>query len=160
MTSSRRWRNRQHNLRNKKHNSRRNSLRIHGLAESTNENTDELIVKLAKEKLKINMAVGDIDRSHRLYPRNLEASEGPKPLIVKFARYKVRDEFYRARTKLRGSKIYVNEHLTKNRQILFNKARKCAKVKKIWTNDCKITVLTKDDEKVRISSERDIEQLL
>ena len=140
--------------------SRRNCLRIHGIAESANENTNELIVKLAREKLKIDMVVGDIDRSHRIYPRNLDSSESPKTLIVKFSRFNVRDEFYRARTNLRGSKIYVNEDPTKNRQILFNKARKCEKVRKIWTNNCRITVLTKEDKKVRISSERDIEQLL
>ena len=58
--------------------SRRNCLRIHGLTESDNEDTNELIVKFAKEKLQIDMVVEDIDRSHRLHPRNSDASEKPK----------------------------------------------------------------------------------
>ena len=45
--------------------SRRNCVRIFGFPESKGENTDDIVLKLAKEKLGINIDVSDIDRSHR-----------------------------------------------------------------------------------------------
>ena len=138
--------------------SRRNCLRIHGIPESPDEKTDELVMKLSQEKLGVQLVPSDIDRSHRLTPRNAQ-SEGPRVLIVKFTRYNTRDQIYRARTELRGTKIFINEHLTKERQMLFNKVRESPKVKKAWTNDGRITAITKDDKKVKIINQHDIEKL-
>ena len=137
--------------------SRRNCLRINGLPESPSENTDDLVLQLTREKLGVQLSPSDIDRSHRL-PKST-SSEGPKPLIVKFSRYNARDQVYRARIKLRGTNIFINENLTKNRQILFNKVRESSKVKKAWTNDGRITAITVDNKKVKIANEHDIEKL-
>ena len=139
--------------------SRRNCLRIYGLDESPNEDTDVIVMDLAKQKLGIELAPCDIDRSHRLKVKRSEGSHGPNPIIVKFTRYNMRDCVYRVRSKLRGTNIFINEHLTKERQALFSKVRTSQNVRKVWTSDFRITALTKDDRKVRINSERDLEKL-
>ena len=139
--------------------SRRNCLRIYGMAESSNEDTDDIVLELVKEKLEIELTSSDIDRSHRLQVKRSEGSRDPNPLLVKFTRYNMRDRVYRARSKLRGTKIFINEHLTKDRQILFSKVRSNQNVRKAWTSDFKITALTKDNKKVRINTERDLEKL-
>ena len=46
--------------------SRRSCLRLFGLPEVDNENTDELVVNLCRDQLKINVGIEDIDRSHRV----------------------------------------------------------------------------------------------
>lgn len=139
--------------------SRRNCLRIQGLPESPTEKTDDVALKLIQERLGIDLLPSDIDRSHRLFPRHHESSHGPKPLLVKFARYNVRDKVYRARTKLRGSNIFINEHLTRNRQTLFSRVRDHKNVRKAWTNDGRITALTTDSRRVKVMTEPDLEKL-
>ena len=45
--------------------SRRNCLRLFGVPETQGENTDEIMIRVAKEKLGINLSIENIDRSHR-----------------------------------------------------------------------------------------------
>ena len=152
--------------------SRRSCLRFHGVKEKANETTDQAIINLAKEKMGITIAPTDIDRSHRLSSRQAaasvegvgtteskESSSKPRIIIVKFSRYNVRDIVYRQRTKLRGTNVYIHEDLTGYRSNLLFKARTHDNVKKTWTADGKITAFTKDGRKVRIASERDLEDL-
>ena len=68
--------------------SRRNCLLIHGLPESKNENTDELVIDAIKEKMGEEIEKNEIDRSHRLgAPKNNGKS---RPIIIKFVRYNTR----------------------------------------------------------------------
>ena len=46
--------------------SRRNCVRVYGIKESQNENTDSLVCQMAKEKLKIDLQPHHIDRSHQI----------------------------------------------------------------------------------------------
>ena len=62
--------------------SRRNCLLIHGLVESKNENTDELLINTIKEKIGEVIEKDEIDRSHGLgAPKNNGKSI---PIIIKF----------------------------------------------------------------------------
>ena len=45
--------------------SRRNCLRLFGVEESKGENTDEVVMRIVKDKLNIDLPKSDIDRSHR-----------------------------------------------------------------------------------------------
>ena len=68
--------------------SRRNCLLIHGLPESKNENTDELVIDTIKEKMGEEIEKNERDRSHRLSaPKNNGKS---RPIIRKFVRYNTR----------------------------------------------------------------------
>ena len=67
---------------------RRNCLLIHGLPESKNENTDELVIDTIKEKMGEEIEKNEKDISHRLdAPKNNGKS---RPIIRKCVRYKTR----------------------------------------------------------------------
>ena len=73
--------------------SRRNCLLIHGLPESENENTDELVIDAIKEKMGEEIEKNEIDRSHRIgSPKNNGKS---RPIIIKFLRYNTRCKIFK-----------------------------------------------------------------
>ena len=84
----------------------------------------------------------------------------PQSIIVKFARYNVRQSVYEKKAKLKGTNIYVHEDLTIYRQKLLNKVRKSPHVERTWTNDGRIKALLKSNEKVTILSEKDLEKII
>ena len=140
--------------------SRRNCLRFQGIPEKPNENTDDLVRNIVAEKMSIQLTPLDVDRSHRISPRSGQTDDNkPRPIIMKFTRHNVRQEIYANRSKLKGTKIYIHEDLTRRRQDLINKARQSQEVLKIWTNDGRIKALLKSNKKVNIKNEKDIERL-
>ena len=81
--------------------SRRNCLLLHGVVETNAECTDDIIIKTCAEELGIDVKQEDLDRSHRLgkVKRN---DNKPRPIVVKFARYAVRNKVFSSRKKLKG----------------------------------------------------------
>ena len=71
---------------------RRNCLLLHGAVEMNTECTVD-IIKTCAEELAIDVKQEDLDRSHRLgkVKRN---DNKPRPIIVKFARYVVRNKVF------------------------------------------------------------------
>ena len=110
--------------------SRRNCLLIHGLPESKNENTNELVIDTIKEKMGEEIEQNDIDRSHRLgAPKN----DGKKrPIIIKFVRYNTRCRTFKNKKKLKGKSISVTESLTKKSMEALKKAREDQGFKNVW----------------------------
>lgn len=161
--------------------SRRNCLRIYGIPEGPEVKTDELVLHLFNTKLGLTVQPDAIDRSHRISPRpSYAADEGrepstsptyasttrrnkPRPIIVKFSRYNVRNDVYRARTRLKnadGPKIWLKEDLTTKRASLFWELVNSKKSKSCWTQDGNIFALsTRDSKKTRIRTTQDIENL-
>ena len=154
--------------------SRRQCLRIYGVKEKANENTDDLVLEIAK-MMKVSIDPRDIDRSHRITPRHVASSlapvsasssnstplpeSRPKPIIVKFSRYNARHLMYASKSKLKNSGIVIREDLTSLRQDLFYRAKKHPNTKFTWSNDGKIFSLTKNGHKVSIRNASDIERL-
>ena len=72
---------------------RRENLRIYGIPENENENTNNIIIDLA-EKLKVPISYHDISTSHRLGPKRHAPRDGnrprPRAIIVKFVRRDVK----------------------------------------------------------------------
>lgn len=129
--------------------SRRNCLRISGVREQADENTDEIVTNIASA-IDADIDLRDIDRSHRLgrpssdqYPR-----DKPRDIIVKFSTYRARYKLFKARTltKTKGFKgVFVNEDLTKNRSKLLYEARRRVKseqLKSAWSTDGTILIRT------------------
>ena len=143
--------------------SRRNCLRFHGIHESPEENTDDLVIEVVKEKLKIDLKREDLDRSHRIpvRGRRREGDRGapPNPIIVKFIRYNRRREIYDSRSKLKGTNIFIHEDLTRERSDLLFKVRSHNNVKRTWTYDGRIFALMEDGRKVKITKDADLERL-
>ena len=118
--------------------SRRNCLRISGVPETEGENTDELVLDIASSRLRVNISLSDIDRSHRTGKPDINKT---RSIIVKFTSYRARNTFIRDRRKLKGSGIVVREDLTKLNQDLLAKTKSHQLVKSAWTTDGRITAL-------------------
>ncbi|KAI4461437.1 l1 transposable element-related [Holotrichia oblita] len=89
--------------------SRSNNLRIFGVPESQAEKVEDVIVKICSDKLNLNISTADIDCCHRL-----KGKEGThRPIIVRFCQRSIRNDVYRAKNKLKGTKTVIREDLTK-----------------------------------------------
>ena len=80
--------------------SRRNCLLLNGVVETNAECTDDIIIKRYAEELRIDVKQEDFDRGHRLgkVKRN---DNKPRPILVKFARYAVRNKVFSNKKKLK-----------------------------------------------------------
>ena len=144
---------------------RRNSLRVAGIAEKDDESTDMLITNLCSD-LGVPLETHHIDRSHRVgkpdEPIDPATTPKPRPIIVKFISYRYRQQFYRARYDLKnkGHKgVFVNEDLTKYRNNLLYKARMLVKDKKLknaWSSDGSIFIKDNHDERYKVLSVADL----
>lgn len=132
--------------------SRRECLRFYGVPEKESEKTDDVIRDISSSLLEVTLTENDIARSHRITPRGGRREEQPNPIIVRFSTYNVRQRVYEAKTKLKGSDIFMQEDLTPIRRDLLNRARKMPNVKRVRTNDGRITAWrsTPDGKEKRI----------
>lgn len=136
---------------------RRNNIRIFGVAEQRDENTDQLVSQVA-EKLGVRVAPTDIDRSHRVgpppsqdhaYADALRSTSGKskhkaRPIIVKFTSYKIKKAIMNERRKLKGSKTVIAEDLTKSNARLLTAAYTNRNTTAAWSIDGRIFAVVKD----------------
>ena len=125
------------------------------------EDTDKIVIDIAEKWLDIQLDIGKIDRTHRLKVKGLQGM--PRPIMVKFCNYHDRESMYRAKRKLKGTKITITEHLTKHltrrRYNLFKFAKDAFGIRNVWTLDGKIFTNKGVDAEGRrylIQSESDI----
>lgn len=143
--------------------SRRSCIRLNGLDDTEGENTDDIVMDLAKT-MKIDIKRTDIDRSHRIGKKD-EAQSKHRSIIVKFTNYKARLKFLTNKKKLSEvakatndknlSRIYISEDLTKMRMHVAFFARNLKrqnKTKDTWTRDGAIFVKTNKNNVVRFTS--------
>ena len=89
--------------------------------------------------LDIQLDIGKIDRMHHL---KVKGSQGmPCQITVKFCNYHDQEGMYRAKGKLKSSKIAITEHLTGRRYKLFKLAKEAFGVRNVWTLGGKIFTL-------------------
>lgn len=117
---------------------RRNSLRIFGVPEKENENTDSLALEMFKNKLGVNLSTRDICRSHRVGHKK---SSGTRPIIVKFTSYRSRAEVFARKRKLKNSGIVLREDLCAARLQLLKKAIQKFDPNSVYTRDGIIVVV-------------------
>ena len=95
--------------------SRRNCLVLHGVNESNDENTNEIIIKTFSEELGVEIKEDDLDKSHRLGKPKRKDNK-PRLIIVMFARYAVRRKIFMNNImKLKGKQLLITESLTSSR---------------------------------------------
>jgi len=144
--------------------SRRSCLRISGIPETPEENTDDLIIKLA-QACGTQLTLSDIDRSHRVRPKHTRSSSTSRPnvIIVKFVSYRSRSSFLRGKSKLKESAdyrgVFINEDLTRQRADLLHNARLLVKNKTIlsaWSYDGRIFIKHLDGIRRVVTSKDDI----
>ncbi|XP_071095336.1 uncharacterized protein [Haliotis cracherodii] len=131
--------------------SRRNSLRISGLPESKEENTEALVMEVLRD-LHPDLTASDIDRCHRVGKKNMDRN---RQVIVKFVSYRNRHKVISNRRMLRQnrSSVYINEDLTKHRSKLFKLTRDLkAKhlISSTWTYDGRVYVEEQPEGVMRV----------
>ena len=126
---------------------RRETLRISGMPESKDEQTEDTIITTLNKEMALEPPItkNDIARCHRIGP---QTDNRPRHILVKFVSYKTRSIVWSAKNRLKDSrkKIFVSEDLTRTRAALFYEARqekRAAKIKDAWTHDG--TVLIKSN---------------
>ena len=130
--------------------SRRNSIRITGISENKDENTDDIVLKLAID-LGVYLNPADIDRSHRVgAPR----AGRKRAVLVKFATYRGRHSLFAKRMDIRDNEdwktTFINEDLTTRRSKILFKAWdyvRAGLLKSSYSSDGRIYVKDKSDKK-------------
>ena len=130
--------------------SRRNNLRISGVPESNDEDTDSLVLSLA-DSIGTGLVIDEIDMSHRVdRPANHPSIVGkPRDILIKFSTYRSRQKLYKRKAQLkpRGHPhCYVNDDITRQRSALLFNARKLKRdrlIQEAWSSDG--NVLIKDN---------------
>lgn len=144
--------------------SRRNCLLLHGLPESKDENTTTKSLNHINNHLKLNITHDQIDRTHRIGKRHTEpTAEGkPKhrPIIIKFVSYQQRQQVFRVKKVLKGTKTVITESLTNGRMDLLRNTQQMVRsgyFKDTWTLDGRVVALTNDGKKVTIAKKSDLD---
>ena len=149
--------------------SRRSCLRIAGIQESINENTDEIVLNLAG-RLNIDLNPRDIDRSHRVGPVQPSSSGSeeptrrrPREIIVKFVNSQARLSLLKGRKTLRENKekIFINEDLAPMRKSLAYECRQLRrenKVLKTWVYGGNVFVIDRDNKRVKITQINELDK--
>jgi hypothetical protein len=120
--------------------SRRTNILIHGVDESANEVTDDIVLDIANNSLDLpEISKTDLSRSHRL-GKKVEGKT--RPIIARFVSYRSKGDIYKNKKKLKGKGIVITENLTKKRYELYKMCKTRFGPDKCWTLDGKIICLT------------------
>lgn len=137
---------------------RRKILLLHGVLEANNEDVAKLVVQTVEGKLKIpNFSAADISRCHRL---GRSTGDKPRPILLKLRDSGVRSKLWFAKTGLKGSGVTLSEFLTKVRHDAFLAARQHFGLNKCWTRDGCVIVAGSDEERHRVYSIGDVQELI
>ena len=83
------------------------------------ENTDDMVLKTINERLELPIVVENIQRSHRLGPRNASRNTRqnptkPRAIIFRFRDFRARQSMFYKKKMLKGTGISITANLTKN----------------------------------------------
>lgn len=112
---------------------RRNNLRIIGIPETTNENTEQVIINFLHDKMSLNIDLNELESCYRMGVKR----EGKKhrAIVVKFLSKKTRNLVYKSKKILKGQRVLIKEDLTTNRLELYKKACEEFHPKNVWTSE-------------------------
>ena len=119
---------------------------MHRIAETNDENTDDLVLKTINKRLDVDITENDIDRSHRMGRK--KDGQIPGPIIVKLTRYNTREKVFASKRKLKGTSISIMDSLTAKIMEQLNKAREECGFANVWTTDGRIPLRRPNETKV------------
>ena len=115
--------------------SRRENVRLHGIPETADENTNDVVIALASD-MGVHIDEHDICISHRLQKSR---SMQERPIIVRFVRRDTKIDMMRKKKTLRTIDRYrntfVNDDLTPLRSKMLRALKQEEEVKRVWTID-------------------------
>lgn len=120
---------------------RRHNLRVFGVPEVEGEDTDIEVGKIFKDKLKLDIPLERLDRTHRVGRRPGPAADGSprwRPIIVRFTSYRDRRSVFSAKKLLKGTGVVVREDLTSQRVEVLKTAVSRYGVRNTWTMDGRV----------------------
>ena len=137
-------------------------LRISGIKELVDENTDKLVLDLAAH---VDVAPSDVHRCHRVGPRKPAPSGGqirPREITIRFNNSQGCLDLLKGRKTQRQFKegVFVNEDLTQYRKHLAYQCRKLVKDNKItktWVYNGNSFIEKRDGNKVKIINDRELD---
>ena len=150
--------------------SRRTSLRFHNIDVPVDDrghiihpvNTDDIIVNICKNKLKLDISTNDISRSHVIG----KVRNGKSQVIARFLSYRCRDKVYNSKRNLKNDadRIFITENLTKTRTNLVKSLAELKYNQNImtyWTTDGRVYAkLNESSRRTLIRNHDDIRNLL
>lgn len=136
---------------------RRNNIRIFGVPENKNEDTDKLVIDVAK-RINVDLKLSSIDRSHRV---GITRGTTPRPILVKFTSYATRKQIFQSKKLLKNSRMTIREDLTRERLSLLKKAIESYTERNVWSSDgvIKIKVGTAV-QPLRVRNEEELASML
>lgn len=120
---------------------RRNNLRVFGIPERKDEDTDGIVLGLLRDKLAIDLPLERVERTHRVgrpRPPGDDGETRPRPIIIRFRSYRDRRDVFSRKKGLKGSGITLREDLTSKRAQVLRQAIQLHGPRKVWTVDGRI----------------------
>ena len=158
---------------------RRENIEIHGIPLVKNENTKEVVQKIAKA-MNVQLDEKDISTAHRLshHSVNFQPKNQHPPIIARFTNRDKRNEIFSKRLKIKTcsnvistsgtapvlpEKLAIRENLTKYRKFLFseaNKVRQALNYQFLWTYQGQILMRKNaTSDVIKISNIYDLQNL-
>ena len=109
------------------HYSRRNCLLVHGIVETDDEDTDDLVIETISKKVNIEISPVDLDQMHKIGKKKVGQNK-PRPIIVKLSGYNVRKKNFSNKKTLKRSNLSITESLASKRMEFIKKARSDGKI--------------------------------
>lgn len=119
--------------------SRRNNLRIFGLKETKNEDTENVTLDFLNRKLKMGFTTSNIGVCYRV---GRQTSNKPRAVLINFVNHKQRMEVYYKKKDLKGSGITMKEDLTTENLNKYAEASDKYGFKNTWTKNGIVYVKT------------------
>jgi hypothetical protein len=149
--------------------SRRTSLRFHNINVPVDDRghiihpviTDDIIVDICNNKLKLDISTNDISRSHVIG----KVRNGKSQVIVRFLSYRCREKVYNSKRNLKNDaeRIFITENLTKTRTNLVKSLADLKynqNIKTYWKNGRVYAKLNESSRRTLIRNHDDIRNLL
>ena len=129
-------------------------------APSQEQQTLESSVVLKLKEYNIPISESDISTCHTLGQRG---PNGKSNILIKLCNRKTKINILQHAKQLKGSNIYINEHLTKQNAAIAKEARVLRKQKKIestWTRNCRVFIkFSPDGEHSKIAAVTNLDEL-
>ncbi|XP_072945528.1 uncharacterized protein [Epargyreus clarus] len=151
------------------------NIEICGIPEDKDENTLTVVQKISKH-IGVPIEPSEVEFAHRVQPRRATSTVRARPIVARLKHRFIKDKIMAAARKHRNlnasdvgigcitSKIFINEHLTKENKILLSQCKQKVKelnFKFIWTKNCRIFVRKNEaSPPISISSTADIAKIV
>jgi len=133
------------------------------VAHESSATTESTFLKFCTDRLGINVKPMDISICHRL--KKADNMQHP-PIIVRFTNRKARQAVLDSRRMLRssggGSRVFINEHLTRNANKMHATARKLVregKLQQVWIHHGRVVVKSLDGRTKALSALSELDNL-